>query len=93
MCGSAAFVRWQFATAPPNTVRRRFGNPEPMKPGDRITVQGFLAKQPVQDGVRTATASTIALAGGPSLSVAGGNWTAQTLFFDPARSQCNQPPN
>ncbi len=88
-----AVARWQFESAPPTAMRRRFGDREPLKLGDRITVQGIMAKEPVQDGVRTAAANTITLSDGRSASVGGDGWTSQVLFFDPARSQCNQAPN
>lgn len=90
---TGAVARWQFENAPPNALRRRGLTAEELKQGTRITVEGFLARQPVQNGVNTAAAAAITLPGGRRVSTQDSRgWSGTTTFFDPSTSRCNQPP-
>jgi hypothetical protein len=51
---------WECETAPPNSLYRQGWRKDSLKPGDEVTVDGFLAK----DGTNTMNARTITLSTG-----------------------------
>jgi len=53
-------TNWEFELGSPNGLMRRGWTRNSLKPGDVITVEGYLAK----DGARLANARTVALADG-----------------------------
>jgi uncharacterized protein DUF6152 len=54
---------WQCEGGPPNTLTRNGWSPNSLKVGDRITIDGALAK----DGSKTCNARTVKLADGRSV--------------------------
>jgi hypothetical protein len=57
-------TKWQFEGGPPNALRRAGWNRNSLNVGDTVTVEGIMAKVPVQNGVYTGNTSTIRLADG-----------------------------
>jgi hypothetical protein len=57
-------TKWQFEGGPPNALRRAGWNRNSLNVGDTVTVEGIMAKIPVQNGVYTGNTSTIRLADG-----------------------------
>src|SRR5712691_2699050 len=56
----AKVTNWGCETAPPNTLYRQGWRRDSLKPGDEVTVEGFLAK----DGTNTMNARAVTLANG-----------------------------
>jgi hypothetical protein len=53
-------VNWSCETAPPNGLYRQGWRKDSLKPGDEVTIEGFLAK----DGTPTVNARSVTTAGG-----------------------------
>jgi hypothetical protein len=62
-------VSWSCETAPPNGLYRQGWRRDTLKPGDEVTIEGFLAK----DGSHTMTARTVETADGKSLFAGSNN--------------------
>jgi hypothetical protein len=67
-------ANWAFEGGPPNVLYRQGWRKDTVKPGDRVTVKGFRAK----DGANLASCTTVTfadgreLAAGPTLGTPGG---------------------
>ena len=57
-------TKWQFEGGPPNALRRAGWNRNSLNEGDTVTVEGIMAKVPVQNGAYTGNTGTIRLADG-----------------------------
>lgn len=66
-------VKWQCEGGPPNTLTRNGWTKESLKPGDQITIDGWLAK----DGSKTCNARSVKLPGGKSVFAGSSNAEGQ----------------
>ncbi len=64
-----AVVKWQCEGGPPNTLTRNGWSKDTLKPGDVISVEGWLAK----DGSKTCNARSVKLPGGKSVFLGSSN--------------------
>jgi hypothetical protein len=62
-------VKWQCEGGPPNTLTRNGWTKDVLKPGDQVTVEGWLAK----DGSKTCNARSVKLPGGKSVFAGSSN--------------------
>lgn len=62
-------VKWQCEGGPPNTLTRNGWSKDSLKPGDQITIDGWLAK----DGSKTCNARSVKLPDGRSVFAGSSN--------------------
>ncbi len=60
---SGNLVKWQCEGGPPNTLTRNGWTKDALKPGDQVTIDGFVAK----DGSKTCNARAVKLPSGKSV--------------------------
>jgi hypothetical protein len=66
---SGAVTKWQCEGGAPNNLTRNGWNRDSIKPGDLITVEGWLAK----DGSKTCNARSVKIPGGKSVFAGSSN--------------------
>ena len=66
---AGAIVHWDFELGPPTALMRRGWSRTSLKPGDQVTVNGYLAK----DGAALANARSITLGDGRELFAGSSN--------------------
>ena len=58
-------TKWQFEGGPPNSLRRNGWTKESLKEGDTVTIEGILAKDPVNaEGANVGNARNVTLPSG-----------------------------
>src|SRR5438132_218919 len=66
---SGSAVKWQCEGGPPNMLTRNGWSKDSLKPGDQVTIEGWLAK----DGSKTCNARSVKLPGGKSVFAGSSN--------------------